>query len=267
MNSHLLPSCPYMKRLPVTGRASPPPTRRTRAGRGTTPPLCSKHLKRQTWTSHSNIWDQCSRSDLLVCVFVSRITTVYFYADPFLDFLLISSDESFFNYIKACATNLLETFPVSALHPSVVPWMRRSHLTVTLVRVLSHGNVPQTPELCSFILNLALTPDPFTMGVGNTAYFPPSATRPVRTRPGPSRQVPDCNSQEQVLCSPCRCPSSASHRGLKSGLSPALHSLSHTRTRINKTKKPFILNLKQWATSFSWVTVRPQNTSRTKRPS
>lgn len=94
-------------------------------------------------------------------------------------------------------------------------------------KFLSHGNVPQMAELCSFILNLAHSPDPFAMAVGNTAYFPPSAPSPARTRPGPSCQVPDCNSQEQILCLACRCPSSASHQGLKS-MFPARLSLAHT---------------------------------------
>lgn len=70
------------------------------------------------------------------------------------------------------------------------------------------------------------------MAVGNTAYFPPSAPGPVRTWPGPSCQVLDCNSQEQALCLVCRCPSSAS-QGRKS-MFPALLSLTHT-DKLNKT--------------------------------
>lgn len=80
-------------------------------------------------------------------------------------------------------------------------------------------------------------------------------------RPRAICQVFDCISHEQVLCLACRCPSSASQQRLQS-MFHSLSSLAHTP--INKIQQLFILDLKQWAPSLSWVTVHPQNTSRTK---
>lgn len=121
-------------------------------------------------------------------------------------------------------------------------------------REMSHKNCT-----VAFILNLAHYPDSFTTALGNTAYFPPLCSQ--SRGPGPICQVLDCNSHEQVLCLACRCPSSASQQGLQS-MFHSLSSLAHTP--INKIQWLFILDLKQWAPSLSWVTVHPQNTSRTK---
>lgn len=151
--------------------------------------------------------------------------------------------------------------------PECVPVTSQSHRSDSRSMETSHKRAEQ----CSFILNLAHSPDPSSMAVGNTAYSPPPP--PLLPPPllqlqrGPSLSCPVKRSivthKEQVLCSACRCPSSASHQRLKSTF-PALPCLTHTP--INKIKQALILHLKQWATSFSWVTVRSQSTSRTKRP-
>lgn len=142
---------------------------------------------------------------------------------------------------------------LSILYPSACP----SHLTVILCHsVSSHGNVPQMPELYSFILNLAHSPDPFTMAVGNTAYFSPPLL-PVQRGPGLGHAV-TCPIVPRKNRS-CVCRVGVLPLCLIRG---CFLSCKHIQIKM---KRPFILDLKQWPTSFSWVTVRPQSTSRTKR--
>lgn len=93
-------------------------------------------------------------------------------------------------------------------------------LPVTLLTFSSHGNVPQTNELCSFILNLA--PLQIAVTVGNAAYFPPLCSG--------SSEDPACSRLLNCLIVTQRDTSSVWRVGvLPLSVPPSLFSLRRTR--------------------------------------